>query len=61
MFVRNIFKKITQEIHCVKTSSKKVLTSSVGINKNPQVCIREESEPWGNHQPVEYLIGAQLN
>ena len=33
MFVRNIFKKITQEIHYAKTSSKKLLTSSVGINK----------------------------
>lgn len=62
MFVRNIFKKITQEIHYAKTSSKKLLTSSVGINKNYQVCIREEKIPnRGGVINMLSIVGAQLN
>lgn len=62
MFVRNIFKKITQKIHYAKTSSKKLFTSSVGINKNSQVCIREEKIPnRGRVINLLSIVGAQLN
>ena len=66
MFVGNVFKKITQENHFAKISSKKVLTSTVGflgINQKGKKKRRgrEDSKLWGSHHPVEYLIGAQFN